>query len=65
MRKMSDESATAIFALQQELDKAKVLIKMFIDHFALTDAGRDVLVNQGKKILGETDDSEGTFEDIS
>ena len=65
MRKMSDESATAIFALKQELDKAKVLIKMFIDHFALTDAGRDVLVNQGKKILGETDDSEGTFEDIS
>ena len=65
MRKMSDESATAIFALQQELDKAKVLIKMFIDHFALTDAGRDVLVNRGKKILGETNDSEGTFEDIS
>ena len=65
MRKMSDESATAIFALKQELDKAKVLIKMFIDHFALTDAGRDVLVNRGKKILGETNDSEGTFEDIS
>ena len=65
MRKMSDESATAIFALQQHLDKAKVLIKMFIDHFALTDAGRDVLVNRGKKILGETNDSEGTFEDIS
>tara|TARA_R110002020_G_scaffold19535_1_gene67398 strand:- start:1762 stop:1959 length:198 start_codon:yes stop_codon:yes gene_type:complete len=65
MRRMSDEAATAIFALQQELDKAKVLIKMFIDHFALTDAGRDVLVNRGKKILGETNDSEGTFEDIS
>ena len=65
MRRMSDESATAIFALQQELDKAKVLIKMFIDHFALTDAGRDVLVNQGKKILGDNYDSEETPGNIS
>ena len=65
MRKMSDESATAIFALQQELDKAKILLKMFIDHFALTDAGRDVLVNRAKRILGETDDSKRTPEDIS
>ena len=65
MRKMSDEAATAIFAMQQELDKTKVLLKMFIDHFALTDAGRDVLVNRAKHILGETDDSERTPEDIS
>ena len=65
MRKMSNESATAIFALQQELDKVKVLLKMFIDHFALTDAGRDVLVNRAKHILGETDDSERTPGDIS
>ena len=65
MRKMSDEAATAIFAMQQELDKTKVLLKMFIDHFALTDAGRDVLVNRAKQLLGDNYDSEGTLEDIS
>ena len=65
MRKMSDEAATAIFAMQQELDKTKVLLKMFIDHFALTDAGRDVLVNRAKQLLGDNYDSEGTPEDIS
>ena len=65
MRKMSDESATAIFTLQQELDKTKVLLKMFIDHFALTDAGRDVLVNRAKQLLGDNYDSEGTLKDIS
>ena len=38
---------------------------MFIDHFALTDAGRDVLVNQGKNILGDNYDREETSGNIS
>ena len=65
MRKMSQESASAIFQLQNELDKVKALLKMFIDHFALTDAGRDVLVNRAKQLIGEDYDSEGTPKDIS
>tara|TARA_Y100000593_G_C4134126_1_gene248871 strand:+ start:275 stop:472 length:198 start_codon:yes stop_codon:yes gene_type:complete len=65
MRKMSQESANAIFQLQNELDKVKALLKMFIDHFALTDDLRDVLVNRAKQIIGEDYDSEGTLEDIS
>ena len=65
MRKMSQESANAIFQLQNELDEVKSLLKMFIDHFALTDAGRDVLVNRAKQLLGDNYDSEGTPEDIS
>lgn len=62
---MSQESANAIFQLQNELDEVKSLLKMFIDHFALTDDLRDILVNRAKHILGETNDSERTSEDIS